>query len=85
MHELYFVLFKRQFNPRQNTTQQQQTTSQPVRSYEQPAAPTVHKNILQALPAATNVPAQYENDGVSNYGTGDLIRRSKNPLNHGQY
>ena len=44
-----------------------------------------YQNILQALPAATNVRAQYENDGVSNYGTGDLIRRSKNPLNHGQY
>ena len=74
MQELCSVLFKRQFDPlvdpRQNTTQQQQTTSQPVRSYEQPAAPTVHKNILQALPAATHVPAQYENDGVSNYGQG---------------
>ena len=85
MQELCSVLFKRQFDPlvdpRQNTTQQQQTTSQPVKSYEHSQQPRLFiNNILQALPAATNVPTQYGNDSVSSYETGDLFRRSMNCL-----
>ena len=82
MQELRSVIFNRRFNPpvnpRQNASQQQKTTSQPDKSNEQPAAPTVHRNILQPLPAATNVPTQFDTDSMSSYGTGDLFRRSMN-------